>query len=96
MLLSQAFRDKKFSGFRASLVGSPGAANKIDRFGPGWEGRLYVKTGTLEGVSALAGYLKADSGKWIAFAVAANNFEARNGDAQKYFGPLLKRWALKY
>lgn len=96
LLLARAFRDKKFPEFRASLVGSPGAANKVDRFGPGWEGRLYVKTGTLEGVSALAGYLKADSGKWIAFAVAANNFEARNGDAQKYFAPLLKRWALKY
>lgn len=96
LLLAQAFRHKDYPEFRASLVGSPGAANKIDRYGPGWEGRLYVKTGTLEGVSALAGYLKADSGKWIAFSVAANNFEAQNGDAQKYFGPLLKRWAAKY
>lgn len=96
LLLSQAYRHKKFPEFRASLVGAPGASNKVDRYGPGWEGRLYVKTGTLEGVSALAGYLKTDSGKWIAFAVSANNFEARNGDAQKYFGPLLKRWAGKY
>jgi serine-type D-Ala-D-Ala carboxypeptidase/endopeptidase (penicillin-binding protein 4) len=96
LLLAQAYRHGNFPEFRASLVGSPGAANKVDRYGPGWEGRLYVKTGTLEGVSALAGYLKTDSGKWIAFAVAANNFEARNGDAQKYFGPLLKRWAAKY
>jgi D-alanyl-D-alanine carboxypeptidase/D-alanyl-D-alanine-endopeptidase (penicillin-binding protein 4) len=96
LLLAQAYRHKKFPEFRASLVGAPGAANKVDRYGPGWEGRLYVKTGTLEGVSALAGYIKTDSGRWIAFSVAANNFEARNGDAQKYFGPLLKRWAAKY
>jgi serine-type D-Ala-D-Ala carboxypeptidase/endopeptidase (penicillin-binding protein 4) len=96
LLLAQACRHKNFPEFRASLVGSPGAANKIDRYGPGWEGRLYIKTGTLEGVSALAGYLKADSGKWIAFSVAANNFEPQNGDAQKYFAPLLKRWAAKF
>jgi D-alanyl-D-alanine carboxypeptidase/D-alanyl-D-alanine-endopeptidase (penicillin-binding protein 4) len=96
LLLSQAYRHPKFPEFKASLLGAPGATAKLDRFGPGWEGRLYAKTGTLEGVSALAGYLKCDSGKWIAFSIAANNFEAQNGDAQKYFGPLLRKWAGKY
>jgi serine-type D-Ala-D-Ala carboxypeptidase/endopeptidase (penicillin-binding protein 4) len=92
-LLAYAYRDAKFAEFQATLVGAPGSEGKLDRFGPGWEGRLYVKTGTLEGASALAGYLRAKSGKWLVFAIAANNFEARNGDAQKYFAPLLKGWA---
>lgn len=92
-LLAYAFRDAKFPEFQATLVGAPGSEGKLDRFGPGWEGRLFVKTGTLEGASALAGYLRAKSGKWLVFSIAANNFEARNGDAQKYFAPLLKAWA---
>lgn len=92
-LLSIAFRDPRFPEYRATLLGSPGAEGKLDRFGPGWEGRLYCKTGTLEGVSALAGYLKAKSGKWLAFSISANNFEARNGDGQKYFASLLRQWA---
>jgi serine-type D-Ala-D-Ala carboxypeptidase/endopeptidase (penicillin-binding protein 4) len=96
LLLAYAFRQKSFPEFRASLIGSAGSAGKLERYGEGWDGRLYVKTGTLEGVSALAGYLKCASGRWIAFSIAANNFEARNGDAQKYFGPMLKTWAAKY
>jgi D-alanyl-D-alanine carboxypeptidase/D-alanyl-D-alanine-endopeptidase (penicillin-binding protein 4) len=92
-LLSLAYRDRKFPEFQATLLGAPGGESKLDRFGDGWEGRLYAKTGTLEGVSALAGYLKARSGKWLAFAIAVNNFESRNGDAQKYFAPLLRQWA---
>lgn len=92
-LLAYAFRDAKFPQFQATLIGAPGSEGKLDRFGPGWEGRLYAKTGTLEGVSALAGYLRGKSGKWLAFAIAANNFEPRNGDPQKYFVPLLRSWA---
>ncbi len=95
-LLGVAFHDTRFPQFQASLLGAPGAEAKLDRFGEGWKGRLYAKTGTLEGVNALAGYLKAKSGKWLAFAIAANNFEAGNGDAQKYFAPLLKKWAEAY
>ncbi len=95
-LLAYAYRQKNFPEFQATLVGSPGSQGKLDRYGPGWQGRLYAKTGTLEGVSALAGYLKADSGKWLAFAIAANNFEARNGDAQRYFTPMLRKWAAEY
>jgi D-alanyl-D-alanine carboxypeptidase/D-alanyl-D-alanine-endopeptidase (penicillin-binding protein 4) len=92
-LLAYAYRDAKFPEFQSTLVGAPGSEGKLDRFGPGWDGRLFVKTGTLEGASALAGYLRAKSGKWLVFSIAANNFEARNGDAQKYFAPLLKAWA---
>jgi D-alanyl-D-alanine carboxypeptidase/D-alanyl-D-alanine-endopeptidase (penicillin-binding protein 4) len=94
-LLSLAYKQKAFPDFQASLVGAPGSEGKLLRYGSGWEGRLYVKTGTLEGVSALAGYLRAKSGRWLAFAVSANNFDA-DGDGQKAFIPLLKHWAAKY
>ena len=95
-LLAYAYRDPKFDEFRSTLLGAPGSEGKLDRFGPGWEGRLFAKTGTLEGVNALAGFLRAKSGKWLVFAIAANNFEAGNGDGQKYFVPLLKSWSENY
>ncbi|HKP94714.1 MAG TPA: D-alanyl-D-alanine carboxypeptidase/D-alanyl-D-alanine-endopeptidase [Fibrobacteria bacterium] len=95
-LLGYAFRQKNFPEFQATLPGAPGAQGRLERYGAGWEGRLYAKTGTLEGVSALAGYLKTASGKWLAFSIAVNNFESGNGDAQKFFAPLLRKWAAKY
>jgi D-alanyl-D-alanine carboxypeptidase/D-alanyl-D-alanine-endopeptidase (penicillin-binding protein 4) len=98
-LLSYASRQKAFPDFRASLLcspGTPGASGKLERYGSGWDNRLWVKTGTLEGVSALAGYLKARSGRLLAFSVAANNFEGKGNDMQKAFGPLLREWSDRY
>lgn len=96
-LLTKAYGRKAYPAFISSLVGGPGSDRKLERYGAGWKGRLYVKTGTLEGVAALAGYLKADSGRWLAFAVAANNFELEGrADPHKAFIPLLRRWAKSY
>ena len=108
-LLLTAYRSKSWPAFRASLVGAPGTEKKLERYGPGWTGRLAVKTGTLQGVASLAGYLKADSGRWLAFAVAANNFASRDAvgmgsagamvlrdDPQRAFEPLLRRWAKEH
>jgi D-alanyl-D-alanine carboxypeptidase/D-alanyl-D-alanine-endopeptidase (penicillin-binding protein 4) len=108
-LLLTAYRAESWPAFRASLVGAPGAEKKLERYGPGWAGRLVVKTGTLQGVASLAGYLKTDSGRWVAFAVYANNFASRDevtagpggarvvrDDPQRAFAPLLRRWAREY
>jgi len=40
----------------------------------GMAGRVRAKTGTLEGVSALAGYVTTNSGRTVAFAVFANGY----------------------
>lgn len=100
-LLAMAHRHKHHPVWQASLVGGPGSEKKLQRYGSGWTGRLYVKTGTLEGVASLAGYLRADSGRWLAFAVMANNYGSRAGaegreDPQSAFIPLLRRWARQY
>jgi D-alanyl-D-alanine carboxypeptidase/D-alanyl-D-alanine-endopeptidase (penicillin-binding protein 4) len=42
-------------------------------------GRLRAKTGTLENVSALAGYVEALGGERFAFAIVANDFPGRTG-----------------
>jgi D-alanyl-D-alanine carboxypeptidase/D-alanyl-D-alanine-endopeptidase (penicillin-binding protein 4) len=36
------------------------------------KGRMWAKTGTLEEVNALAGYLNADSGRTLAFSILVN------------------------
>lgn len=41
------------------------------------EGRLRAKTGTLEGVTALSGYVQAASGELFAFSLIANDFRGR-------------------
>jgi serine-type D-Ala-D-Ala carboxypeptidase/endopeptidase (penicillin-binding protein 4) len=95
-LLAYASRQKAFPEFRASLVDS-----QLDRYGQswdgnGWQGKLWIKTGTLEGVSALAGYLQTKSGRLLAFAITANNFEGKSADIQISFSALLQNWAVKY
>ncbi|MEW6684917.1 MAG: D-alanyl-D-alanine carboxypeptidase/D-alanyl-D-alanine-endopeptidase [Candidatus Edwardsbacteria bacterium] len=40
-------------------------------------GRVYAKTGTLNGVSALSGYLRAKNGKTYAFAIIGNHIKRK-------------------
>jgi D-alanyl-D-alanine carboxypeptidase/D-alanyl-D-alanine-endopeptidase (penicillin-binding protein 4) len=40
----------------------------------GLAGRVQAKTGTLDGVSALSGYVRTEGGRTIAFSVFANNY----------------------
>jgi D-alanyl-D-alanine carboxypeptidase/D-alanyl-D-alanine-endopeptidase (penicillin-binding protein 4) len=48
--------------------------NLANRFRDGpLRGRIWAKTGTLNGVNALAGYMIADSGRMLAFAMYAND-----------------------
>ena len=57
-------------------------------------GRIYAKTGTINGVSTLAGYVTGDSGKVYAFAILLNG---RGGDgASHQFQDRLVRSILKF
>jgi serine-type D-Ala-D-Ala carboxypeptidase/endopeptidase (penicillin-binding protein 4) len=98
LLLAYASRQKAFPDFQASLLGATatGTSASLDRYGRGWDGKLWVKTGTLEGVSTLAGYLKANSGRLITFAISVNNFDGKTSEMQKSFGLLLKDWAIRF
>lgn len=57
--------------FRECLA-EPGEEGTLRRRFLGIEGRLFAKTGTLNGVSTLSGYVQTKTGKWIAFAILMN------------------------
>lgn len=44
-------------------------------------GRLRAKTGTLENVTALSGYMRLASGERLAFSIIVNDFSSRHGPA---------------
>jgi serine-type D-Ala-D-Ala carboxypeptidase/endopeptidase (penicillin-binding protein 4) len=52
-------------------AGSPGGLRRMHRTGA--EGNLRAKTGTIDRVSALSGYVRAANGERLAFAIISNN-----------------------
>jgi D-alanyl-D-alanine carboxypeptidase/D-alanyl-D-alanine-endopeptidase (penicillin-binding protein 4) len=59
-------------------------------YGPDLTGRIYAKTGTLSGVVALSGFVKADSGRWLIFSLLVNNHRGSSTDIRKRFEAYLR------
>jgi D-alanyl-D-alanine carboxypeptidase/D-alanyl-D-alanine-endopeptidase (penicillin-binding protein 4) len=74
-LLVAMYDEKYRDDFIATLsvAGRSGSASSRLKEEP-YAGRLFVKTGTMSGVSTLAGYAKNLDGRWFAFVVMSNGF----------------------
>jgi D-alanyl-D-alanine carboxypeptidase/D-alanyl-D-alanine-endopeptidase (penicillin-binding protein 4) len=71
-LLTALRKSRYADGYTASLAAA-GEGTVKRRFGKEpFLDRVFVKTGTLSGVTALSGYIKRDDG-WIVFAMIAND-----------------------
>jgi len=79
-VLATAWRGQYMPEFAASLPLSATDGTLRRRFNsPEMQGRLRMKTGTLEGVSALAGYVNAASGRTYVAVIIVNHPGAQHG-----------------
>ena len=53
------------------------------------EGRVLAKTGTIEHVGALSGYIETGRGRWLAFSVMVNNANARASEIRRFIDKLV-------
>jgi len=82
-VLLAAWRSQYMPEFAASLPLSATDGTLRNRFrSPEMQGRLRMKTGTLEGVSALAGYVSAASGRTFVAVIIVNHPRAGTGGGQ--------------
>jgi D-alanyl-D-alanine carboxypeptidase/D-alanyl-D-alanine-endopeptidase (penicillin-binding protein 4) len=72
-LLRLAAKHTYFPHFRNSLKTATSAGADLAGLGKGWHDRLWIKTGSMQGIYALAGYLKTDSGQLVCFHICFNN-----------------------
>ena len=83
-VLLDAWRSPYAAEFQASLPLSAVDGTLRRRFrSPGMEGRLRMKTGTLQDVSALAGYVNAASGKTYVVVIILNHPGAEHGAGEQ-------------
>ncbi len=85
-----------FAAWRETMSGGNGHHYKFTLYAEGLHGKLWGKTGSMTGVSALSGYIKAKSGRLLAFTVIVNHFEGPVAEVRDYWGPLLRAWQTRY
>ncbi len=71
-LLALVHRGEYGTWFKDALA-HPGASGTLRRRMPKLAGRVAAKTGTLSRISALSGYVKTKSGRWLVFAGLYND-----------------------
>ncbi len=75
-VLSEISKTDAGEAYRESLA-EPGESGTLEKRLTALAGRLFAKTGTLNGVSTLSGYVLSAGGRWVAFAALMNGTENR-------------------
>jgi D-alanyl-D-alanine carboxypeptidase/D-alanyl-D-alanine-endopeptidase (penicillin-binding protein 4) len=83
-LLKQIYYSSIYADFKGSLsvAGKSGTLKYVCR-GQKGANNIFAKSGTLSNVKAYSGYVQTESGKNLAFAVIANNFNCSKSQIVK-------------
>ena len=89
--LSQIMNEKYFKNYFDSLpiAGQTGTLKRMFVYGNG-NGQIFAKTGTLNKVKCLTGYLKTNSGKLLAFSLLVNNYSGSTDSVKRKMEMLLE------
>ena len=89
--LSQIMNEKYFKNYFDSLpiAGQTGTLKRMFVYGNG-NGQIFAKTGTLNKVKCLTGYLKTNSGKLLAFSLLVNNYSGSTDAVKRKMEMLLE------
>jgi D-alanyl-D-alanine carboxypeptidase/D-alanyl-D-alanine-endopeptidase (penicillin-binding protein 4) len=85
-----------FPAWRETLLGGKICPLKPGAYAEGLWGKVWVKTGSMEGVASLTGYIQAKSGRLLAFTVVINHFEGSPISLRNRWGALLRHWTERY
>ncbi len=89
--LGKLMKEKYYKDFFETLptAGESGTLKNMFKSSPA-KGRIFAKTGTLNGVKTLAGYIKTYSGKMYTFSVLFNNYKGSVDQAKTKIEQLLE------
>ncbi len=90
VLLKVAAKPEHFPGFMETLsvAGVSGTLKNMCK-GTIAEGKVFAKSGSISRVRAYCGYVNSKSGKKIAFAMMANNFDCTSSEAKQKLEKLM-------
>ncbi len=94
LLLTQIQETRAFNFYQQCLP-SPGTGTLESRLSR-WRGRLMAKTGSLNGLTNLAGYFKNRSDQWIPFVFLLENGSMKVADLRKHQDQILDQILATY
>lgn len=94
LALSKLYNTPEFEAYKNTLA-QPGQKGTLQYRLTELSGRLWAKTGTLAGISGVAGYLEANSGKQYCFAILVQNYKGSSANAERLEDEILNVMAEK-
>lgn len=89
-ILAVLAREPVFGAFLTTIpvLGESGTVRNLGR-GTKAAGKIYAKSGSIEGVRAYAGYFRSQAGEWMCFSLMLNRYDTAAGNPTKELEKLM-------
>lgn len=91
-ILTFVYNSDNYSSFKHSLAEAAVSGTLKNWQNKNVKGKIFAKSGSMQGVMGYAGYLYSKSGNVIAFAIVANNFREPTREIQKQLQQIVEQW----